>query len=63
MVLTTHHHRSNNMTQSDLVVLVLQKLSTIPNTKLALQNKGKEYVLWLENADKTTYSMTIKQED
>ena len=51
------------MTQSDLVVLVLQKLSTIPNTKLALQNKGKEYVLWLENADKTTYSMTIKQED
>ena len=50
------------MTRSDLVVLLLQKLSTLPNTKLALQNKGNEYVLWLENADKTTYSMTIKEE-
>jgi hypothetical protein len=50
------------MTRSDLVVLLLQKLSTLPDTKLALEIKVNEHVLWLENADKITYSISIKEE-
>jgi hypothetical protein len=49
------------MKTNDLTNLILQKLSAVPDAKLAVTKQEQTFAVWLEDANGTTFKVTIEQ--
>ena len=49
------------MTKENLFVLLMQKLCTLSNTKLAAYSTKDDYSLWVEDATGATFKITIEK--